>query len=96
VSVEAEVEAVVRGSGTNITATDSSRLNLDQHVVVADWRNGLIPNLYGHRPQENARPIRRRDIYSHRFLGGVFRVAVRKSLPAEDGELKFLALISPF
>ena len=46
VSVKADIETV-RKPGTNITAADSSRLNLDQHIVVTGWRNGHIANLYG-------------------------------------------------
>jgi len=64
--VKADVE-IVRRPGTNIAAADSSRFNLDQHIVVTGWRDGHIANLYGQRPQENTRPIRRRNIYSHRF-----------------------------
>jgi hypothetical protein len=65
-SAEADTEAA-RGVGTNITAANASRLDLDQDVVVADWGNGHIANLYGHRPQENARPVRL-NVYRHRFL----------------------------
>ena len=53
-------------SGTNITTTNSSRLNLDQHVAVADWWNGDIANLHGQRLQENAGLVCRNR---HRFLG---------------------------
>ena len=49
VLVKTDVE-MVKGPGTNIAAADSSRFNLDQHIVVAGWRDGHIANLYGQRP----------------------------------------------
>ena len=47
-STKTDVEPVKR-PGTNITTTDSSHFNLDQHVVGTDLRDGHIANLDGRR-----------------------------------------------
>lgn len=67
VSARSDVEVVGR-HGTNVAAADASRLNLHQHVAVADRWNGHIANLDSQRLHEDARPIRC-DGHGDRFLG---------------------------